>query len=93
MELPGIDPEAVEVSVEDSTLTVRGEREFSHEDTDEGAFRRIERRYGSFSRSLSLPKTADADRVEASFDKGVLTIEVPKREGAKPRKITVKAAA
>jgi HSP20 family protein len=91
VELPGIDPADVDVSVEDSTLSIRGHREFFYKDVDEESFRRIERRYGQFVRTLTLPATADADRIEASFDKGVLTVEVPKREEAKPRRITVKA--
>jgi len=92
VELPGIDPEAVEVSVEDSTLTVSGSREFERE-TEERNYHRIERRYGAFSRSLRLPQTADAERVDARFDRGVLTIEVPKREEARPRRIEIKASA
>jgi HSP20 family protein len=90
VELPGIDPEAVEVSVEDSTLTVTGSRQFSSEVKEED-YHRVERRYGSFTRSITLPQTADTDKVEASFDKGVLTIEVPKVERAKPKKIQVRA--
>jgi HSP20 family protein len=90
VELAGVDPDSVELSVEDSTLTVRGEREF-YSDVPEEAFHRVERRFGSFSRALSLPQTADAERIEASFDRGVLTIEVPKVEAAKPKKITIKA--
>jgi HSP20 family protein len=92
VDLPGVDPKQVDVSVEDSTLTIRGERGFTSE-ADEDSCHRVERRYGSFVRSLSLPQTADAARIEASFDKGVLTIEVPKAEQAKPRKIQVKAKA
>lgn len=92
VELPGIEPDDVEVSVEDSTLTIKGQREFFYKDATDESLRRIERRYGAFSRSLTLPQTADADRIGASFDKGVLTVEVPKREEAKPRKITVKAS-
>lgn len=91
MELPGIEPDSVDLSVEDSTLTVRGERGF-YEDVPEDAFHRVERRFGAFARSLTLPQTADAERIEASFERGVLTIQVPKAEQAKPRKITVKAA-
>jgi HSP20 family protein len=92
VELPGIDPSDVEVSVEDSTLTIKGQRDFFYKDATDEAFRRIERRYGQFTRTLTLPTTADVEKVDASFDKGVLTIEVPKREEAKPRKITVKAS-
>jgi HSP20 family protein len=91
MELAGIDPEEVELSVEDSTLTVSGNRKF-YGDVPEEAFHRVERRYGPFTRSLSLPPTANAQDIKASFDKGVLTIEVPKREEAKPTKITIKAS-
>jgi HSP20 family protein len=91
VELPGIDPSDIEVSVEDSTLTIKGHREFVYKDATDDAFRRIERRYGQFSRSLTLPATADPDKVEASFDKGVLTVEVRKREEARPRRITVRA--
>jgi HSP20 family protein len=90
MELPGIDPDAVEVTVEDSTLTVSGSRELATE-TEEDNYLRVERRYGQFSRSLSLPPATDPSKVDAHFDKGVLTIEVPKAEEAKPKKITIKA--
>lgn len=91
LDLPGVEPADVDVCVEDSMLTIRGEREFFYKDAAEDSFQRIERRYGSFSRTLPLPGTADTANVEARFEKGVLTIEVPKREEAKPRKITVKA--
>jgi HSP20 family protein len=90
LELPGIGPDEVEVSVEDSTLTVSGTRERADEVKEE-QYHRVERRYGAFSRAIALPETADADRVEAHFDKGVLTIEVPKVERAKPKKIEIKA--
>jgi HSP20 family protein len=90
VELPGIEPEDVEVSVEDSTLTIKGQREFFYKDATEDSFQRIERRYGAFSRTLSMPTTADTERVEASFNKGVLTIELPKREEAKPKRVTVR---
>lgn len=90
VELPGIDPADVEVEVEDSTLTITGTREFSSEVKEE-SYHRIERRYGSFCRSMSLPATADTEKVEAGFDKGVLTVEVPKLEKAKAKKIQIKA--
>ena len=90
MELPGIEPDSVDVSVEDQTLTVRGERSF-YRDVPEDSFHRVERRYGAFSRSLTLPPTANPEGIGATFDKGVLTIQVPKVEEAKPRKITIKA--
>jgi HSP20 family protein len=92
MELPGVSPDDVDISVEDSTLVVRGERKF-YSEHDEESFLRIERRFGEFTRSLTLPSTADAESIQASFDQGVLTIEVPKKEEAKPRKISIKAKA
>jgi HSP20 family protein len=92
LDLPGIDPDDVEVTLEDSTLTVSGAREF-RSDVSEESFRRVERRYGSFARSLALPATADSERIQASFDRGVLTIQVPKREEAKPKRIEIKATA
>jgi HSP20 family protein len=92
VELPGIDPKDVEVSVEDPTLTISGSREFSSE-VEEESFHRIERRYGSFSRAITLPQTADTEKVVAAFDRGVLTVEVPKVEKAKPKRIQIKAEA
>jgi HSP20 family protein len=90
VELPGLEPDQVDVTVEDSVLTISGARSFS-EETSEEQYHRIERRYGAFSRSVQLPATADANRIDASFDKGVLTVRVPKSEEAKPKKILVKA--
>ncbi len=90
LELAGIEPNDVDVSVEDSTLTVTGKREFESE-TNEENYHRVERRYGSFARSITLPQTADVEKVGASFDRGLLTIEVPKVERAKPKKIEIKA--
>jgi HSP20 family protein len=88
LDLPGIDPEDVEVSVEDSRLTVRGSREFSDE-VKEKDLHRVERRYGSFTRAITLPGAADTEKVQAKFDRGVLTVEVPKVEEAKRRKIEI----
>ena len=92
MELPGVSADDVDISVEDSTLLVRGERKF-YSEQDEDSFLRIERRFGEFTRSLTLPSTADAEGIQASFDQGVLTIEVPKKEEAKPKRISIKAKA
>ena len=91
IELPGIEAENVEVAVEDSMLSVSGKREFASEVTEE-SYHRIERRYGSFSRAVSLPPQVDTGKVEARFDDGVLSVEVPKVEKAKPKKIQVKGA-
>jgi HSP20 family protein len=71
---------------------IHGERRSFHEDTSDDSFRRIERRYGQFTRTVTLPSTFDVEKIDARFEKGVLTIEVPKREVAKPRKIAVKAS-
>jgi len=90
LELPGIEPGDVDISVEDSTLRVTGERKFYRE-LSEDNFHRVERRFGQFTRSLSLPPTADPNRIDARFDSGILTIEVPKKEEAKPRRISIQA--
>ena len=90
-ELPGLTEEAAEITIENNTLSLRGEKRFEEAD-DKGAYRRVERRYGSFYRSFSLPSTVDQDSVDANFRNGVLEIRLPKVEQAKPRKITVKAS-
>ena len=91
-ELPGVRSEEVDISVENSVLRIQGERKF-YEEKREDDFHRIERRFGSFARSITLPPTADPEGIQASFDSGVLTIEVPKKEEAKPRKIEIQAKA
>ena len=90
LDLPGIDPEAVNVTYEDGMLTVTGKREFANEEKGE-TWHRIERSFGTFARSIRLPQAADADKIDASFDKGVLSVSVPKVEQAKPRTIEVKS--
>ena len=90
VELPGVSAEEVDVSVEDSTLTVSGSREFSSEVTQE-SYHRIERRYGAFSRAVTLPPQVDASKVDARFEDGVLTVDLPKIEKAKPKKIQINA--
>jgi HSP20 family protein len=90
VDLPGMRSEDVEVTFEEGTLTIRGQREFTR-DEGEGQYHRIERSYGSFARSVRLPRVADPERIEASFDNGVLTVIVSKREEAKPRTIEVTA--
>jgi HSP20 family protein len=89
VELPGCRPEDVEVNLEENVLTVTGERRFYDEREAEG-FRRIERRFGRFHRAVRLPDRVATDRVEASFDNGLLTINVPKAEESKPRRIQVR---
>jgi HSP20 family protein len=88
VDLPGMEPADVSVTFEDGTLTIGGTRELSNEESNE-TYHRIERSYGSFARSLRLPRTADGERIEAAFDKGVLRVTVPKAEAAKPRTIEV----
>jgi len=90
VDLPGIDPGDVTVNYEDGMLSVSGKREFSKEESGE-TWHRVERGFGTFARQVRLPRTADAERIEASFDRGVLTVSVPKAETAKPRTIEVKA--
>src|SRR4051794_14210016 len=87
-DLPGMTQEDVKIELEDSTLTVSGERKSEHEDKQEGYYR-VERAFGGFSRSLTLPKGIDADAVTASFENGVLEIRVPKPEERKPRRISI----
>jgi HSP20 family protein len=90
IDLPGLEPGDVSVTFEDGMLSITGKREFSKEDTGD-TWHRIERSFGTFARSLRLPQTADTEKIEASFDKGVLTVSVPKTEQAKPRTIEVQA--
>ena len=87
-DLPGLSEDDVSIEVEDRVLTVSGERKAEHETSKEG-YHRVERAFGSFSRSLTLPEGVDADAVAASFDRGVLEIRIPKPEQRKPRKITI----
>ena len=87
-ELPGIEPKDVDVRVENNVLTLRGERKFESEVKRE-QYHRVERLYGTFSRSFSLPATLDAGRVSAEYKDGVLSVVLPVREEAKPRQIQV----
>ena len=91
-ELPDMAREDIEVTVENHTLTLRGTKK-PPVDVKEEQFRRIERHYGSFSRSFSLPNTVDASKVGAEYKNGVLTVRLPFREEAKPRTINVEVAA
>lgn len=91
LELPGMKKEDINVTVHDGVLTVSGERK-SEKDVKEGTIHRTERFYGKFSRSVSLPSAVSADKVGASYRDGVLTVEIPKAEEAKPRQIDVKVS-
>src|SRR3954454_622398 len=87
-DLPGLSESDVNIEVEDRVLTISGERKSEHETTKEG-YHRVERAFGTFSRSLTLPEGIDAESVEASFDRGVLEVRIPKPEQPKPRKISI----
>jgi HSP20 family protein len=87
-ELPGIDPKDVEVRVEDNTLYLKGERNYEKE-VNEQNYHRIERSYGSFARSFSLPNSISAEKVKAEYKDGLLTLTMPKREEAKPKTIKI----
>lgn len=91
VELPGVNADDVDVSLEENVLTIAGERRFYDDRSTEG-FRRIERAFGRFHRAVRLPDRVDPDRVEAAYRDGLLTITVPKAEEAKPRRIQVKSA-
>lgn len=91
-ELPDLRREDIDVSVENGTLTLRGERKLDHEIKQEN-FHRIERAYGGFVRQFSLPPTVDAGKIAAEYKNGVLTVRLPIREEAKPRTINVEVAA
>jgi len=88
MEVPGIDEKDLDVRVENNTLTVHGERKFDKEEKEEN-YQRIERRYGAFTRSFTLPSTVETDNIQAEYDKGVLNIHLNKRAEAKPKQIKV----
>ena len=91
-ELPGMTREDIEVVVENSTLVLKGTKKFNADVKDEN-YRRIERTYGTFHRSFTLPNTVDASKVSADYKNGVLTVKLPFREDAKPRTINVEVAA
>jgi HSP20 family protein len=91
-ELPDMKGEDIELTVEDNTLTLRGERNLDTE-VDHEQFHRVERGYGSFARTFALPPTVDAGKVSAEYKAGVLTVRLPLREEAKPKQIKVQVAA
>jgi HSP20 family protein len=87
-DLPGLSEDDVAIEVEENVLTISGERKAEHEDKREG-FVRVERSYGSFRRSLTLPEGIDPEAVSASFENGVLEVRIPKPEQRKPRKVAI----
>lgn len=88
VELPGLAPEDIHIEVDDNVLTLKGERKFA-EQIDEGRYYRLERPYGQFERSLTLPPAVKTDEITAHADDGVLEVRVPKAEEVKPRRISV----
>jgi HSP20 family protein len=88
-ELPGIEADDLEITMEDGLLTIQGERAFAQESSEQ-QFHRVERRYGAFRRSITLPAQVQAEQIEASFDNGVLQIVVPKAEEATPKRIQIR---
>ncbi|MEE4276257.1 MAG: Hsp20/alpha crystallin family protein [Thermoleophilia bacterium] len=89
-ELAGMNPDDIQIEVEDNVLTIKGERKFE-EKVDEERYYRVERRFGSFQRSLALPQGVKSDQIEAAYDEGILTVTVPKAEQEKPKRIEVQA--
>jgi HSP20 family protein len=88
VEVPGIDEKDIEIKIEDSTLTLKGERKFEKE-TKEENYHRIERSYGSFYRAFTLPNSIDPDKIQAEHENGVLKITMAKRQELKPRKVKI----
>ncbi len=88
VEVPGLDPKDVDVRVENNTLSIRGERGFEKDEKEEN-FHRVERHYGAFVRSFTLPNTVDTDNVKADYENGVLKIQLAKRAEAKPKQIKI----
>jgi HSP20 family protein len=92
VEIPGMKKDELDITVENFTLTIRGEKK-SEQTIKDDQFHRVERSYGTFTRSFALPHTVDPNRVQADYKDGVLTITLPLREEAKPRQIKVNVAA
>ncbi|MHB8658094.1 MAG: Hsp20/alpha crystallin family protein [Solirubrobacteraceae bacterium] len=90
-DLPGLSEDDVHIELEDSVLTIAGERKAEHEERQEGYYR-VERASGAFSRSLTLPDGVDPDSVKANFERGVLEVRIPKPEARKPRKVSISVA-
>src|SRR6266481_4661218 len=88
IEVPGIDEKDIDVRIENNTLTVHGERKIEKEEKEEN-YRRIERQYGSFTRTFTLPTTVDTESVSANYEKGVLKVKLAKKAEAKPKQIKV----
>lgn len=92
VEMPGCKPEDLDVTLDEGVLTISGERRF-YDEKDADGFRRVERRFGRFHRAVRLPSRVDAERIEASYDDGILRVRVPKAEEAKPRRVEIRRGA
>ena len=92
LEVPGVKQEDLDIQVENQTLTVRGQRKFEAEEKEEN-FHRIERRFGSFVRSFTLPLTVDTGSVTAKYENGVLAVQLAKKEAAKPKQVKIEIGA
>ena len=92
IEVPGIDEKDIDVRIENNTLTVHGERKLEKDEKEEN-YRRIERQYGSFTRTFTLPTTVDPEGVSANYEKGVLKVKLAKKAEAKPKQIKVNVGA
>jgi HSP20 family protein len=90
-EIPGMDPKEIDLSLTGDQLTIKGEKKSEREETKEN-YHVTERSYGSFARSVTLPAAVEADKIEARYEKGVLTITCPKKEVVKPKAIEIKSA-
>jgi HSP20 family protein len=89
-DVPGVDPKSIDITMEGGLITIKGERKASAE-TGKNGFRRVERRYGTFYRRFSLPDHADADKISAKCENGVLKVVVPKQEKAQPKRIAIES--
>jgi len=87
-DVPAIDPNQIDIQVQNQTLTIKGERQFEKADNTK-SIHRVERNYGTFARSFTVPTTVDTERVAADYKNGVLTISLPKKEAAKPRQVKI----
>ena len=91
LEVPGIAQQDLQINVENQTLTIKGERKFNQDEKEEN-FHRIERRYGSFVRSFTLPATMETESAQASYENGVLAVTLQKKEAAKPKQVKIEIA-
>ena len=92
VDLPGVEEKDIDIRVENNTLTIRGERKFE-KNVNEENYLRVERAYGSFTRTFSLPNTVNAEAIRAEYNQGVLKVHMPKREESKPKQVKISVSA